>query len=133
MMMEDIEKGVETAELWVERLRIAAVDHYSRNHIADQDLRIQKKNSEYVKQALINAKIDTTSVKSEPSVSSKLLIKLIFARKSCKICHKSTFAHNWRILSLLNQSIFSSWTDFMIFLQGDSIFLQIILRIAAVK
>ena len=31
--MEDIEKGVETTELWVERLRIAAVEHYSKHHV----------------------------------------------------------------------------------------------------
>ena len=49
--MEDIEveKGVETAELWVERLRIAAVEHYSKHHVP-QDLRIQKKTRDYVKQ-----------------------------------------------------------------------------------
>ena len=38
--MEDIEKGVETAELWVERLRIAAVEHYSKHHVP-QDLKMQ--------------------------------------------------------------------------------------------
>lgn len=47
--MEDIEKGVETAELWVERLRIAAVEHYSKHHVP-QDLRMQKKTVDYVKQ-----------------------------------------------------------------------------------
>ena len=50
--MEDnieVEKGVETAELWVERLRIAAVEHYSKHHVP-QDLRIQKKTRDYVKQ-----------------------------------------------------------------------------------
>ena len=49
--MEDIEKGVDTTELWVERLRIAAVEHYSR-HQVPQDLLIQKKTAEYVKQAM---------------------------------------------------------------------------------
>ena len=47
--MEDIEKGVETAELWVERLRIAAVEHYSKHHVP-QDLKMQKKTVDYVKQ-----------------------------------------------------------------------------------
>ena len=33
--MDEIEneKGVETTELWVERLRIAAVEHYSKHHV----------------------------------------------------------------------------------------------------
>lgn len=47
--MEDIEKGVETTELWVERLRVAAVEHYSRHHVP-QDLLMQKKTADYVKQ-----------------------------------------------------------------------------------
>ena len=42
--MEDIEKGVETAELWVERLRIASVEHFSKNHVP-QDLMMQKKTA----------------------------------------------------------------------------------------
>ena len=49
--MEDIEKGVDTTELWVERLRIAAVEHYSR-HQVPQDILIQKKTAEYVKQTM---------------------------------------------------------------------------------
>lgn len=51
--MEDIEKGVETTELWVERLRIAAVEHYSKHHVP-QDLLMQKKTADYVKQTFIN-------------------------------------------------------------------------------
>ena len=50
-IMEDIEKGVDTTELWVERLRIAAVEHYSR-HQVPQDILIQKKTAEYVKQTM---------------------------------------------------------------------------------
>ena len=49
--MEDIEKGVETTELWVERLRIAAVEHYSKHHVP-QDLLMQKKTADYVKQTM---------------------------------------------------------------------------------
>ena len=45
--MEDIEKGVETTELWVERLRIAAVEHYSKHHVP-QDLLVQKKTADYL-------------------------------------------------------------------------------------
>lgn len=80
--MEDIEKGVETAELWVERLRIAAVDHYARNHITDQDLLIQKKNADYVRQAIIDAKMQAKSTE-QPIVSFYTICK--FCSLDCRI------------------------------------------------
>lgn len=61
--MEDIEKGVETTELWVERLRVAAVEHYSRHHVP-QDLLMQKKTADYVKQNFTYQLSNGSSVES---------------------------------------------------------------------
>ena len=68
--MEDIEKGVDTTELWVERLRIAAVEHYSR-HQVPQDLLIQKKTAEYVKQAMATTNTGTVGQKINKSPGQK--------------------------------------------------------------
>ena len=68
--MEDIEKGVDTTELWVERLRIAAVEHYSR-HQVPQDLLIQKKTAEYVKQAMATTNTGTVGQKIKKSPGQK--------------------------------------------------------------
>ena len=79
--MEDIEKGVETAELWVERLRIAAVEHYSKHHVP-QDLKMQKKTVDYVKQNITQSgsvssedqDLNQSPINDEPMVKKSLII-----------------------------------------------------------
>ena len=77
--MEDIEKGVDTTELWVERLRIAAVEHYSKHHVP-QDLLIQKKTAEYVKQAIATSNEEIRIAKIVDPVVSKYLVNKQLAK-----------------------------------------------------
>ncbi len=49
----DNEKGVDTAELWVERLRVAAAEHYSR-HVVPNLLEQQAKTAEYVRHTIMS-------------------------------------------------------------------------------
>ena len=80
--MEDIEKGVETAELWVERLRIAAVEHYSKHHVP-QDLKMQKKTVDYVKQNITQSgsvssedqDLNQSPINDEPMVNQSTMFE----------------------------------------------------------
>jgi hypothetical protein len=60
--MENREKGVETTELWVERLRMAAAEHYSKHHESN-DLLIQQKTANYVKHSIqVASAVSTTNI-----------------------------------------------------------------------
>lgn len=89
--MEDIEKGVETAELWVERLRIAAVEHYSKHHVP-QDLRMQKKTVDYVKQNITQSgSVSSEDQDLNPQNNEEPLVKgsFFFIIPLCPLNHSS--------------------------------------------
>ena len=101
--MEDIEKGVETAELWVERLRIAAVEHYSKHHVP-QDLRMQKKTVDYVKQNITQSgSVSSEDQDLSPQNNEEPLVKGSFFHHS--IVSFDSFKFEMRFFTLCDTSL----------------------------
>ena len=101
--MEDIEKGVETAELWVERLRIAAVEHYSKHHVP-QDLRMQKKTVDYVKQNITQSgSVSSEDQDLNPQNNEEPLVKGSFFYHS--IVSFESFKFEMRFFTLCDTSL----------------------------